>query len=249
MNEINYLIKEFERIKKMEWVKSTNKGNGGIGLTFEKLLGIDKNELEIPDYNGIEIKTKRYSSNSYITLFSCKPEGKHYHEVKRIKDKYGYPHKKFRQYKVLNNSVYGNVKNKIGVFYYFKLKVERKEKKIYLEIYNLKNQLIEKEIYWDFDNLEEKLKRKLKILALIKANSIKSKIDDREYFKYNDLKIYYLKGFEYFINLLEIGIIRINFKLDIKTRGEKLGEIHDHGTSFDILERDLIKLYDKIDIV
>jgi hypothetical protein len=169
---------------------SLYKGSNGIGFTFEALLGIQKNELEIPDYNGIELKTKRYSSMSYIILFSSKPEGKYYHEVERIKDTYGYPHSKFKQYKVLNNSVYANKLNKIGQKYYFKLEVDREQKKIYLLVYDKYKKLLEREVYWDFDILQEKIYRKLKFLALIKAYSKKDSCDGCEYFKYNYMKIY-----------------------------------------------------------
>ena len=241
--QIEKLNEEFVKIKEKGWVKSINKGTNGIGFTLESLLSIPRNELEIPDYNGIELKTRRYSSKSYIILFSSKPEGKYYHEVQRIKDKYGYPHSKFKQYKVLNNSVYANKLNKIGLNYYFKLDVDREKRKIYLLVYNKYKELIEKEAYWDFEILEEKIYRKLKFLALIKAYSKKDIYQDCEYFKYNYMRIYYLKSFETFISLVEDGTIRVNFKLNIKTSGDKIGQIHDHGTSFDILEKDIKKLY------
>lgn len=246
-DQIKKLKEEFIKIKEKGWVKSLNRGSNGIGFTFEALLGIQKNELEIPDYNGIELKTRRYSSTSYIILFSCKPEGKYYHEVERIKDMYGYPHRKFKQYKVLNNSAYNNKYNKIGQNYYFKLDVDKIERKIYLLIYNKYKKLVEREVYWDFDILEEKLCRKLKILALVKAYSKKYRCENCEYFKYNYMRIYYLKSFEKFINLVESGEIRVNFKLNIKTAGDKIGQIHDHGTSFDILEKDIPKLFDFCD--
>lgn len=245
--QIKKLNEEFIKIKEKGWVKSLNNGSNGIGFTFESLLGIPKNELEIPDYNGIELKTRRYSSASYIILFSSKPEGKYYHEVERIKDTYGYPHSKFKQYKVLNNSVYGNKLNKIGQKYYFKLDVDRQQRKIYLLVHDRYKNLVERDVYWDFDILEEKICRKLTFLALVKAYSKKDRCEEWEYFKYDSIKIYYLKDFEHFISLVEEGIIRVNFKLNIKTRGDKIGQIHDHGTSFDILEKDLQKLYDVYD--
>lgn len=244
-HEIIKLKEEFIKIKEKGWIKSLNRGSNGIGFTFESLLGIPKNELEIPDYNGIELKARRYSSTSYIILFSSKPEGKYYHEVERIKDTYGYPHSKFKQYKVLNNSVYCNKLNKIGQKYYFKLDVDRTQRKIYLLVYDKNKRLIERDVYWDFDILEEKLYRKLRLLAIIKAYSKKDK--DWEYFKYNSINIYYLKNFEKFIQLIEEGVIRINFKLNIKTKGDRIGQIHDHGTSFDILEQDILKLYNVYD--
>lgn len=73
------------KIKKQNWVKTVRNGNNGVGLTLEWLLGIEQNELEIPDYNGIELKAKRYKSHSYTILFSCTPTGPHYHEVERIR--------------------------------------------------------------------------------------------------------------------------------------------------------------------
>ena len=243
--QIKKLNEEFVKIKKMGWVKSVNRGSNGVGFTFESLLGIQKNELEIPDYNGIELKARRYNSTSYIILFSCKPEGRYYHEVERIKEKYGYPHSIFKEYKVLNNSVYANKKNKIGQKYYFKLEVSRKNERIYLLIYDINKKLIEREVYWEFDALKEKLYRKLKWLAVVKAYSKRCCLEQTEYFKYDEIKIYYLKNFETFIRLLESGTIRVNFKLNIETSAEKLGRIHDHGTSFDILEKDLVLLYNK----
>ena len=241
--QIEDLKEKFQKIKDRGWVEGTGKGFNSIGVTFEQLLGIDQNELEIADYDGIEIKTKRYGSKSYITLFSYTPEGNYYHEVERIKDTYGYPHKKYSEYKVLNNSVYGNKKNKIGLKFYFKLLVDRFSKKIYLEIYDKEN-IIERNVYWDFDILEKKVYRKLEILALIKAYS--KKIDNKEYFKYNEIKIYKLKNFDKFITLVEKGLIRVNFRLNINTSENKFGKIHDHGTSFDILEENLKELYERI---
>lgn len=246
--QILYLKRKFEEIKRLGWIKSINKCNNVVGMTFEFLLGIGKNELEIPDYNGIEIKTKRNYSKSYITLFSCKPEGKFYHEVERIKDTYGYPHKKYPQYKVLNNSVFATQKNKIGINYFFKLDVCRNDNKIYLLIYSKCGKLLEHEVFWDFEILEEKLYRKLRILAYVKAYSRKERIGGGEYFKYSKIEIFSLKSFKTFIDLIETGIIRVNFKLNIETKAGKLGKIHDHGTSFDILEKDLILLYDKLEV-
>lgn len=241
---IKELKDKFSMIKEKGWIKSKRKDFGGIGITFENLIGVNSNDLEIPDYNGIEIKTKRSYSKSYINLFNCVPTGPHYHEVERIKDKYGYPDSILKNYKVLNASVWATEKNKVGLFYYFKLKINRECQKIFLEVYNKNGKLIENFVYWDFDILEEKLLRKLKNLAFIKA-LVKHK-NGNEYFKYYDMKIYKLKDFNCFIDLIEQGVIRINFKLSIFRKGNKIGKIHDHGTSFNIKECDLIKLYNLI---
>lgn len=244
--EIDNLYEKFINIKQRDWIKTIREGNNGVGLTFEYLLGIGQNELEIPDYNGIEIKTKRVSSHSHIILFSCTPTGPNYHEVEIIKNTYGYPHKLLPMYNILNNSVYANRKNKIGSNFYFKLEIDKTEKKIYLIVYDKNKIKIEKSTYWDFDILEEKLNRKMKILALIKAYSKKE--NNVELFKYSDFNIYTLRGFDNFIELIEKGIIRLSFKLNIRTKGSKIGQIHDHGTSFEILEKDILKLYNKYEL-
>lgn len=241
---IKKLTIECSRIKSLGWVKGIGKGKGNIGITFESLLGIEKNEFEIPDYYGIEIKTKRIRNvqNPYITLFSFTPYGKYFHEVERIKDTYGYPHRCLREYKILNNCVYCNKKNKIGNRFYFKLFIDRNDKKVFLCVYDLYGNLLERDVYWDFETIREKLYRKLKILAFVKAYS-KFDNSDNEYFKYNECSIYLLKDFSTFISLLERGVIRINFKINIWTKGDKIGKIHDHGTSFDILEKDIEQLF------
>lgn len=243
-NDFTLLRKEFEKIKKMGWIKSLRRNIGGIGFTLEKLLKIEENSLEIPDFRSIEIKTKRAYSDTYTNLFNCTPTGPHYHEVERLKNEYGYPDKTLKTYKVLNTSVYSNKKIRVGMNFYFKIKLDKVKQKIFLLIFDKNLKLIEDTVYWDFDILEEKIYRKLKNLAFIKA--VVKRKDKQEYFKYYEIKMYKLKDFSTFINLLESGTIRINFKIGIFKNGIKKGQIHDHGTSFNIKEQDLIKLYDLV---
>lgn len=238
------LIKEFENIKKMGWIKSKRNDYGGIGRTFEELIGVKENEFPIPDFGNIEIKTKRAYSKSYTNLFNSTPTGPHYHEVENLRIKYGYPDKILKNFKVLNTSIYANSINKVGKNYFFKLTINKEKKKIYLTILNSNLEIIENSTYWDFDDLEEKLYRKMKYLAFIKAYT--KKINNDEYFKYYEMKLYKLKEFNDFIKLIEKGIIRINLKIGIFRSGNKKGNICDHGTSFCIKENDLDKLYNLI---
>ena len=50
-NNIISLKKDFERIKKMGWVRSIRNDAGGIGITFEKLIGIQENCLAFMEDN------------------------------------------------------------------------------------------------------------------------------------------------------------------------------------------------------
>ena len=245
-NAIKDLRNLFYEVKAKGWIESDSNNLGSVGLTFEKMLGIQTNELEFPDFEGIEIKTKRKYSVSYTTLFCCTPTGPHFHEVERLKNLYGYPDSQLKNYNVLNTSIYAKYKNKVGTKYYFELKVDKKQQKIILLVFDYKKILIEDIVYWDFDILKEKLYRKLKYLAFVKADKISK--ENRNYFKYYLMKIYKLKDFDTFIKLVEEGIIRISLKIGVFRDGKKKGQIHDHGTSFCIKEDNLEKLCDLLTI-
>lgn len=74
INTINESIKklneEFKKIKKMGYVPEVHSGYGGIGDIFERLLGKEKSDFCIPDYDGIEIKARRAYSKSLIMFCS-----------------------------------------------------------------------------------------------------------------------------------------------------------------------------------
>lgn len=244
--ELNNLKKEFERIKKMGYVKATRSGYTGIGKTFEDLLGKKEDSLELPDYHGIEIKTKRGYSNSYTTLFGATPQGKKEFEIKRLRSAYGYPDSVYKSQKLLQNSVQANCSTLIGGKFLFKLVVDYEQQKIFLLITDMYMNFIEKKSYWTFEALKTKLERKLQYLALVKAWP--NEINGEMYYKYYDIDFYKLKDFEEFIKLIEDGTIRITFKIGIFKKGARAGELHDRGTSFEIQEIDMYKLFDKIEV-
>lgn len=241
---MNDIKSKFNIIKNKGWIKSIRKGSTGIGATFENLLGLDENSFEAPDYNGIEIKTKRALSNSYTSLFNYSPRGIKFCDLEEFKNKYGYPDKFLKNYKVLNKSFYYNEKVRVSN-YYFILKLNKNCKKIILYIIDLNGNLIDNNIYWNFDEIEEKMNRKLSLLAFIKAD--RKFIGNSEYFKYNEMNLYKFNNFGIFVDLFEKGLIRITFKLGVFRDGPNIGKINNHGTSFDIKEKDLIKLFDKVD--
>lgn len=243
--EIKLLKLKFNKIKKMGWIESERTDYGAIGVTFEKLIGVTTNDFEIPDFGSIEIKTKSKSKFDYVNLFNCVPTGPYYHEVDRIKDLFGYPDSKLNKFKVLNGEVFCNKLTKIGNKFYFKLNIYKNKKRITLSIFDRQNHKIEENTYWDFDVLEEKLNRKLTYLALINAD--KKIVNGKNFFKYNTLSLYRLKGFDTFINLMENDFIKITFKLGVFRDKKRLGKIHDRGTAFSIKEQNINKLFDFIE--
>ena len=154
---IKKLNNEFNRIKRMGYVPEVHRGYGGIGDTFERLLGKEKSDFCVPDYDGIEIKTRRSFSKGLIGLFGSVPDGEELFELDRLREKYGYPDKEIRSAKVLYSVVYGNMLCQVGTKYFFKLDVDRKEEKVFLCVFDKNLNLLERSVYWSFFTLKNKL--------------------------------------------------------------------------------------------
>ena len=241
-NNINLLQRKFLEIKKMGYIKSIRRGYTGIGATFESLLGKNEENFEIPDYYEIEIKTKRSYSKSDITLFSAVPTGSSFYEVKRLRDTYGYPSKEDKNLKKINAIVNACEQIKVGLWYYFSLKVDRDNKKLLLYIFNQRGELIDDSTYWDFDILKEKLERKLQVLALVKAWP--NKINGYEYFKYYKMNIYILRDFNCFVEALENGKMKLCLTIDSYNDEKRYGMVRSHGIAFRISEDDLLSVFE-----
>ena len=240
--EIENLIIQFKKIKNNGFIQSINNYTNGGGLTLEHLLGIKANNKCLPDLNGIELKTINQYWERNINLFSDTPKSNHKSTTKWIAENFGYINKGSR--KNFNGKMCATKLNKIGIKYFFKIDVNDKEKKIYMEIYDNNKTLINNDIYWDYETLKIKLEKKLSFLALIYLE--KKYLKKRQYCKYNTIKIYKLKNFETFIALIKNGIIKINFSTSYIKSGQKKDTFHDHGTKFFINERNIYMLFNEI---
>ncbi len=244
-NELEEFKSIFNKIRNLGYVPSINNNNSGIGLTFEHLIGKQNDNFPFPDFkNTIEIKTKLAYSKTPIHLFKLTPDGNDFIESKRLLEQYGYYQNSKKEYKVFNGSVSSNKIQKIGSLFYFSLEVNYKEKKLRLLIYDKYSKLIDNSTYWDFDKLENAFSRKIKYLAIIYVWPTKK--DGIQYYKYYRYDIYEYTNFYVFLHLLEIGIINVNFSIDIYKDVDRYGQMHDHGTSFDINKEHLNKLLNQI---
>lgn len=243
-NNIKKLKTEFYKIQCKNWIKNTEKGTSAAGKILENLLNKDDDNLIIADYYGIELKTKFLYSEPYINLFSMVPDNKPL-VLKEILVRYGWPSRKDRKYKVFFGQVFGNEFKKIGLFNEFKLDVDKENHKVHLLVKNRYTGYVNKNISWSFEQLENRLNMKLKYLAIVPVE--KRKYGDDVYFKYHNFKLYKLKSFDCFLKLISTGDIRVNIKISFYTSKEKYGKIQDKGTSFEIDEKDIDKLFDLID--
>lgn len=240
------LKEKFEFIRKKGYIKGIYNNLSSIGRTFERELNLPENEFCVPDYYGIEIKTRRAYSKSAITLFNVVPDSEDLFEVERLKETYGYPYKKDKRYKVLYIEAFGDRLNYAGVKFQYKIDVDKQEEKVYLCVYNRYDELLERKVYWSFDYLESKIILKLKYLSIV--NAWTNTIENWNYFKYYKINFFKLRNFEKFVELLEKGYIKLVFKVGIYTSEKYYGNTYDHGCGFTIKDEDVCKLFYKLDI-
>jgi hypothetical protein len=90
------LINELRNIKNSGWIKNARHGNvGGIGNTLEDILGIEENNLPIPNAAEWELKTQRANTSSLTTLFHMEPSPRAFNFVPQILlPNYGWKHEK-----------------------------------------------------------------------------------------------------------------------------------------------------------
>src|SRR3954447_12310169 len=91
------LIEKLQEVANQGWISSARAGNhGGIGNTLEDLLGIQENNLPIPNAAEWELKCQRRKhlrANSYTTLFHWEPSPKALKFVPAVfLPLYGWPH-------------------------------------------------------------------------------------------------------------------------------------------------------------
>ena len=237
-NIINFydeLLKEFKIIADKKGVKGVNNLTSAAGLTFEKLLGKKPDSLYLPDYYGIEIKTTQRYSRYAVSLFSLSFDGPNLFEMNRLMEKYS-----------IDCQLYGSIYTKKyslinGVN--FKLKVDKKLKRLVLCVYDLYFNLIEERTYIDFSSIKIRLETKLTKLALVYAS--KKLINDEKYFRYYKITFYELKSFDKFIELLEEEKIKVSILGRTAKSGIDAGKQKNKNLIFAIQKDSIEELFEK----
>lgn len=239
---------KFDSVSKLGYVKAISDNYSAIGETLEKLLGIDANNSTKADYKGIEIKVKGSNSNFDISLFSITPKcDKCVFVPEDLLNNYGYYSVKQKR-KVLYSQVFANKIYSGNSKFRFFLNVDKESKKIFLFIFDSSYQIVEKNFFWLFDDIYSRLNDKMKFLALVKV-SIKN-FDNWFYYKYYNISFYKLKSFDQFIDLIDKGVVYIDFNIGGYTFDKNTSKIKldYHGTRFVIPEKDLLLMYDEINL-
>ncbi len=252
------LIEKLKEISAMDWILNARKGNhGGIGNTLEDLLGIEENNLPIPNAAEWELKTQRLNSSSLCTLFHTEPSPRAVKFVPQVLlPKYGWAHdeagKKYPKGEMsFRQTIHGQSRSDRG----FKVVIDRQERKIlisfdskdvdprhkiWLDSVKAKVGLgeLNPQPYWGFDDLEHKAGTKLLNAFYVQADVKKER--KREYYKYSKVMMLQKFSFEGFLKALEEGKILVDF--DARTG-------HNHGTKFRMRQDALPTLYNKTTVI
>lgn len=247
------LIEKLKEIREMGWIKNRRRGNaGGVGNTLEDLLGIEENNLPIPNAAEWELKCQRIDTSSLTTLFHMEPSPR---ALKFVSDvllpKYGWRHKEAgRTYPKFEMSFRQTLSSTSRSDRGFTVIVDQNNKKVLISfksdvvsdrhgrwLRDVKRKVglgeLNPQPYWGFNDLFHKAGTKLHNCFYIGALAKKER--GVEYFKYE--RIYMLSGFslDSLVKAIELGDILVDF--DARTG-------HNHGTKFRYRNNKLYEFYD-----
>ncbi len=247
------LIEKLKEISNYGWIENTREGNhGGIGNTLEDLLGIQENNLPIPNAAEWELKSQRINTTSLTTLFHIEPSPRAIKFIPQmLLPLYGWKHQKAgKQYPdnemSFRQTIHGNSHSDRG----FIVKINQNDKKVLISfdalkvdnkhsiwLKNVENKIglteLEPQPYWGFDDLEHKAGTKLLNCFYVQADVKKQ--NGKEFYHYKKVKMLQKFNFDGFLNDLEKGNILVDF--DARTG-------HNHGTKFRMRQNCLENLYE-----
>lgn len=223
MNLVEFKQK-FQELNKQGFVKSLRKGPTGIGYTFETLLGLDENNLALPDIDGIEIKAHRDNVKSMITLFTFNKKAWQINPLDAIK-KYGSYDENGRLGMYYTMSM---MPNSAGLF----LVVNSEE----ISVQHTSGELI---ATWKLSTLAERFSQKIPALLFVSAHT-----EERagiEYFHFYRSRLMRDPTKKLLPDLFQSGSLLVDLRLHDK------GIIaRNHGTGFRVYEDKLPLLFTNI---
>ncbi len=247
------LIEALRTIRENGWVLSRRHGNdGSVGNTLEDLLGIEENNLPIPNAAEWELKAQRKNTNSLTTLFHMEPSPRALKFIpSTLLPIYGWQHDQAGVKYPATEMSFRQTINAGGVSDRgFSVKVDRLERKIIITFDKSKiserhsgwkssmlskgGGYFEHSPYWGFDDLFHKAGTKLHNSFFVRADS---KIEQgKEYFLFSEILMLKKFSLEKFVNAIESGDVYIDF--DARTG-------HNHGTKFRIRDKRIPDLYEE----
>ena len=247
------IIKKLKRIRRKGWIPNARPGNvGGIGNTIEDLLGIEENNLPIPNAAEWELKCQRIGTSSLTTLFHMEPSPRAVRFVPRILlPLYGWAHQSIPNEMSFRQTINGLSRTDRG----FKVIVDRKARKVLISfdanavaekhsewLKSVKRRVgldeLNPQPYWGFDDLFHKAGTKLLNCFYIRAEVKRE--SGQEYYWYKEIMILQKFNLNKFLMGIKGGAVLVDF--DARSG-------HNHGTKFRLRQDRLPDLYKNVKII
>ena len=237
------LMKIFdEKIKGKEFIYDKTH-DGSEGVFIETLFDKRADNLAKPDWNSIEFKSRRASTNSMITLFSKSPVNgnlirKKY--GKTVLDENGEPYKRLNA--TIGSNEYTKTKSNP---YNFKIEMDDVKQRLLIKVADAETGLPVSnadDAYWDYSEIKKSMS-KIKNLALF--NYTNSTDDNgNSTITVDNLEVFHF-DFPMFKELIATGGIKVEIRMGMYRTGSKKGQLHDHGTAFRVCYPTLKKVMSK----
>lgn len=214
---ISQLREKLSEIKQAGYIVSLRRGNTGIGYTLEVLLGVKENNLKIPDFGDVELKSQRRETTSRLTMFTFN-RGVWQMEQKAVIDEYGYIDANGRPslYCIVNSTP-----NNQGLF----LKVEEEM----VRLYHVDKTLI---AHWPGEGLIDTFKKKMPSLVIVYADT-RVNSDEKEEFWFNEADLLTDPDEDNFLDLIRKDIVVVDLRMHLRNNNV----VRNHGTGFRIEEK------------
>ena len=250
------LIAELKKIKNLGWIEQRRnvKNVGYIGNTLEDLLGIEENNLPLPNAAEWELKTQRKNTNSLLTLFHMEPSPTALKIVPYLLKNFGWKHEKAGiNYPEEEKSFRQTLSYRNRTIRGFDIDIDEKNNKVIVNfdfnaidnsLSEWKQSLIERNStklderyipYWGYNDLFHKAGTKLKNCFFVLADEKKD--NGKIFIKYE--KIMMLSNFKIDNMIKAIKNRDIYIDFDARTG-------HNHGTKFRLRIDALPDLYENI---
>ena len=217
LHSINGLVVKLKALRQRGYVASLRRGDTGIGYTLESLLGISENNLKLPDFGSVEIKSQRNDASNRVTMFTFN-RGVWKLKQRQLIETYGYVDTKGRP------SLYCTVStrpNNQGLF----LKVERSV----IKLYQPNKTLIAD---WHGEHLISAFKKKMPALVMIYADT-RINSNGREEFWFNEAYLLTNPETSNLLELINTSTIIVDLRMHLKENGA----VRNHGTAFRIKQK------------
>lgn len=225
--DLQEFSQRFAKIKALGWVPSLRQGPTGIGYTLEWHLGLNENNIALPDLGQIELKAHRIGSTSLVTLFTFNRKAWKVKPLDAVR-KYGTPDENGR----------------LGL--YFTMSRQPNSQGLFLDVApdSIRVRHISGEIIaeWQLQDLAARFVQK--IPALLFVSALSEMRGSVEWFKFERAQL--LQGTS--IDIIRTHLLSGDVLVDLRCH-DKISFARNHGTAFRAREDRLPSLFRSVEEV